>query len=83
MTELLSYRNQSTDLRSKSMVWFLYDNDLRHERIKKNWLQNEQHFVVPISLEIYSFLKLSKLLSCLYVIYNCEWKAKENVQLDG
>ena len=31
----LSYRNQSTDLRSKSMGWFLYDNGLRHERVKK------------------------------------------------
>ena len=31
---LLSYRNQSTELRSKSMDWFLYDNGLRHERVK-------------------------------------------------
>ena len=30
----LSYRNQSIDLRSKAMDWFLYDNGLRHERIK-------------------------------------------------
>ena len=30
---LLSYRNQSIDLRSKSMDWFLYDNGLRHERV--------------------------------------------------
>ena len=28
-----SYRNQSIDLRSKSMDWFLYDNGLRHERV--------------------------------------------------
>ena len=31
---LLSYRNHSIDLRSKSMDRFLYDNDLRHERVK-------------------------------------------------
>ena len=31
----LSYRNQSIDLRSKSMDWFLYDNGLRHERVKQ------------------------------------------------
>ena len=31
---LLSYRNQSIDLQSKSMDWFLYDNGLRHERVK-------------------------------------------------
>ena len=37
----LSYRNQSTDLYSKSMDWFLYDNGLRHERVnnleKREW----------------------------------------------
>ena len=32
----LSYRNQFTDLGSKSMDWFLYDNGLRHERFKNN-----------------------------------------------
>ena len=30
----LSYRNQSIDLQSKSMDWFLYDRYLRHERVK-------------------------------------------------
>ena len=37
----LSYRNQSIDLQSKSidllcksMDWFLYDNGIRHERVK-------------------------------------------------
>ena len=30
----ISYRNQSIDLRSKSMNWFLYDIGLRHERVK-------------------------------------------------
>ena len=29
----LSYRNQSTDLQSKSMNWFLYDRGLRHDRV--------------------------------------------------
>ena len=29
-----SYRNQSIDMRSKSMEWFLYDRDRRHERVK-------------------------------------------------
>ena len=31
----LSYRNQSIDLQSNSMDWFLYDNGLHHERVKK------------------------------------------------
>ena len=30
----LSYRNQSIDLRSKSVDWFLNDIGLRHERVK-------------------------------------------------
>ena len=30
----LSYRNQSIDLKCKSMDWFLYDRDFRHERVK-------------------------------------------------
>ena len=30
----LSCRNQSIDLQSKSMDWFLHDNGLRHERVK-------------------------------------------------
>ena len=31
----LSYRNQSIHLLCKSMDWFLYDRDLRHERVLK------------------------------------------------
>ena len=31
----LSYRNQSIDLLCKSIEWFLYDRDLRHERVKQ------------------------------------------------
>ena len=34
MTEAVSYRNQSIDLLLKSLDWFLYDNGLRHERVK-------------------------------------------------
>ena len=30
----LSYRNQSIDLLCKSIDWFLYHRDLRHERVK-------------------------------------------------
>ena len=35
----LSYRNQSIDLLCKLMDWFLYDNGLRHERVKCNILE--------------------------------------------
>ena len=43
----LSYRNQSIDLRSKSMDWFLYDNGLRLERVK--FLRNNQKKFLPVS----------------------------------
>ena len=39
MTEVPRYRNQSIDLLSKSVDWFLYDRDLRHERVK--WKNSE------------------------------------------
>ena len=29
----LSYRNQSIDLQNKSMDWFPYDRDIRHESV--------------------------------------------------
>ena len=35
MTEFLSYRNQSIGLLCKSMDWFAYDKDLRHEIVKE------------------------------------------------
>ena len=34
----LSYRNQSINLQRKSTDWFLYDRDLRHERVKMNYM---------------------------------------------
>ena len=33
----LSYRNQSISLQSKSMDWFLYDEDLHRERVNDNF----------------------------------------------
>ena len=35
MTEVsVPYRNQSIDLQNKSMDWFLFDKDLRREKVK-------------------------------------------------
>ena len=39
----LSFRNQSIDLQSKSMDWFLYDNGLLHERVKCQPLKMLKH----------------------------------------
>ena len=34
----LSYKKKSIDLLCKSVDWFLYDRELRHERVKNNYL---------------------------------------------
>ena len=36
MTQVLIIKNQPTELQSKSLGWFLYDWELRHERIKNS-----------------------------------------------
>ena len=70
----LWYKNQSIDLQSKSMDWFLYDRDLRHERVnlpandyikslpkKRFWdrIQNFEASLNPLNL-IWSWNKSEK-----------------------
>ena len=50
----LSYRNQSIDLLRKLMDWFLYDNDLRHERVNGfNVMGFSLHFLSGIFIWYY------------------------------
>ena len=44
-----SYRNQSIDLRRKSMDWFLYDHGLRHERVKYPRHSLQQFFITLVT----------------------------------
>ena len=69
----LSYRNQPTDLRSKSMGWFLYDNGLRHERVKLTLkTANGIKDVVLVSL----LLTLNR-FHTLYLCFHCwPWTRK-------
>ena len=56
----LSYRNQSIDLRSKSLDWFLYDNGLRHERVKPTHFKvNVSCFTLICVLELFTVLMTS------------------------
>ena len=55
----LSFRNQSIDLLHKSMVWFLYDNGLPHERVKMG--KNEEKYWVQ------HILWSSKILFCFWI----------------
>ena len=54
LTGPLSYRNQSIDLLSKSMDWFLYDNSLRHERV--NFSLNLDNDKTQISQKVHHSL---------------------------
>ena len=56
MTRPLPYRNQSTDLQSKSVDWFLYYNDLRHERV------NEVLFILKDAVHFKVYQKASIIL---------------------
>ena len=70
----LSYRNQSIDLERKAIDWFVYDNDLRHERIKTI-------FQIPskISYRLLDFCTASPaslmlspfILFILFIFFNC------------
>ena len=51
----LSYRNQSIDLLHKLMDWFLYDNGLRHERIKLSDSIWQYNLILPWWLIILLF----------------------------
>ena len=55
----LSYTNQSIDLRCKSVDWFLYDSDLRHERVKRENTCQRKPLIWHI--ELYEKLEISTL----------------------
>ena len=62
----LSYRNQSIDLLRKSMDWFIYDSDLRHEKVNKSKVYQKE-----ISKRSQYFIfhkhKLSMLKLCRFI----------------
>ena len=66
----LSYRNQFNDLQSKSINWFLYDNGLRHERVKCYWTYLVYfHLAVfnPLGLLVSMFNKNKKNKAAFFV----------------
>ena len=72
----LSYRNQSTDLRSKSMDWFLYDNGLRLESVQQkifivsNWLSHLQQLIFTFSEWFYIQQKIYIFSNLKFVFSN-------------
>ena len=64
----LSHRNQSIDLQSKSIDCFLYDGDLRHERIKiTGWIFTEMHSGASQTSKMKLFAKLVNSLQPLTI----------------
>ena len=59
----LSYRNQSIDLLCKSMDWFLYDNNLRHERV--NYKRSHG---ITVLINLFPLPIRSK---CIFLEQNC------------
>ena len=57
--KFLSYRNQSIDLQSKSMDWFLYGRNLRHEKVNYIELYWTVEMRIVSNLYIYSNYTLS------------------------
>ena len=71
----LSYRNQSINLRNKSMDWFLYDDGLRHERVN-----HHQHYCVTylrckIWFSIFPDITLWVFLTAhdIFVVFSFHW----------
>ena len=61
----LSYRNHSTDLRSKSMDWFLHDNCLRHKRILLGFKKHKIKWTRRFTLYLYYPLNFCVILIVL------------------
>ena len=66
----LSYRNQSVDLASKSMDWFLYDNGLRHEIVKIIYPTINEKHLIQESLAQKTITTLLKQISLHFLIPN-------------
>ena len=78
----LSYRNQSIDLLGTSMDWFLYDNGLRHERVKKSlWttasVSNDKNFSLIFSGKLYFEIVTCKSTS-RYLLYQSQPSNHQN-----
>ena len=68
MTEDLIYGNQPSDSERKLMDWFLYDRDLRRERVKHFELINQNAFVVDIEHVFFFHIGLGYNKPSLHVV---------------
>ena len=82
MTESLSFRNQSNNLQSKSMNWFLYDRDLHYERLKQLGRKRKSNnvfvcFVLVVSQILFFllsfFFNLFLFVNCFFLVVTFNW----------
>ena len=83
----LSYRNQSIDLLRKSMDWFLYDNGLRHEMVKrKSCLHAETTQLICLANPFPSFYMIVRLIltqfSPMHPFFT-PWKHQKTLQFSN
>ena len=69
---LLSYRNQSIDLLRKLMDWFLYDNGLRHESVKRN--QSLKELLAPSLYPNKKVVRTNSITTCRSNHHRCSIK---------
>ena len=70
----LSYRYQFIDLLRKSMDWFLYDNGLRHERVKNSILLIISELILVRFLVIFKTPKLlTNTMVTLWHVISVSW----------
>ena len=67
----LSYRNQSADLLCKSMDWFLYDRDLRHQRVNTNLSYTK--YTLPNFVENICVIFFKKAYNLTYEVMLQNW----------
>ena len=72
----LPYRNQSIDLLCKSMDWFLYDNGLRLERVKKKRFRKKATTKNVASIPVKRVLRKIFHSSCLLGVKKCSFFGK-------
>ena len=82
MTEVPINRNQSIDLLCKSMDWFLYDIDLRHERFKSIRLIKLQNRANQQQRLLFDFSrKTSQEQQVIYYMLPLQIVSKNNYEL--
>ena len=70
----LSYRNRSINFLCKSKGCFLYDRDLRHEKVQEIWKQTDKKIEATLALFNYESVTLTNLRRKINVLEASIWR---------